>query len=250
MKNKNNTPLYAIIILLSVAVIVGATALIVRTLGSTSEPDDTSEHSETESSPPDTEQDETTADSVAETEDETEVPVPDSETVSPDTDDENEILVIEYETPVTMYALYNVNARMADTADSDIMGVLYQGDAVIVTGETSNKWYRIVYRTYYTAYVKFDLLTTDSSVAAVDIEYFDIPKTMYTISNVNVRASHSTNSVIYEMFAIGTEVNVIAKTENGWFRIEYGEGFAYIKEEYLSDEMPVIEVETEAESET
>lgn len=232
MTNWGKTLLYAAIILLSIAVIIGAVALIVHMLGITSSPSDTFEETNTDAPPPDTAKKETT-EAEPDTEETT---VDESDTEPPETDDD--MLIIEYDEPVIMYALYNVNARMKDTVESDIMGVIYQGDAVTVTGETSNKWYRIVYRTHYTAYVKYDLLTTDSSVAAVKIDFYDTPVTMYAISNVNVRSSHSTNSEIYEMITLGTEVTVTAKTENGWFRIEYGESYAYIKEEYLSDKKP------------
>lgn len=233
MTNWGKTLLYVAIILLSIAVIVGAVALLVHMLGITSSPDDTSEETETDAPPPDTSKEET-SDTVPETE-ETTADESDSDTVPPDTDDD--MLIIEYDEPVIMYALYNVNARMKDTVESDIMGVIYQGDAVTVTGETSNRWYRVDYRGY-TAYIRNDLLTADGAIAAVKIEFYDTPVTMYAVSNVNVRSNHSTNSNIYEMIAAGTSVKVTGKATNGWYRIEYGESYAYIKEEYLSDKKP------------
>ena len=232
MTNLGRTLVYSLLIVLSIAVIVGAVALLVHILGITSEPDDTSGDTGTESAapPPDTKPRDTADTSSEETETdevtETDEPIP-----------EDGVLVREYDEPVIMYALYNVNARMKDTVESDIMGMFYQGEAVTVTGETPNKWYRVDYRDY-TAYIRSDLLTADSSVASVEIEIYSEPVTMYAISNVNVRESHSTNSSIYKMIETGTAVKVTGRAANGWYRIEYGESYAYIKEEYLSEEKP------------
>ncbi len=240
MSNLGKTLLYTLLILLSVALIAGGVALIVHFLGITDPPDDTSGPAETDSVP--------TPPSGTETDETDGTSLPDTETDAPDDTDPSEtdgVLVIEYDEPVIMYALHNVNARMKDTTESDIMGMVYMGDAITVTGETSNKWYRVNYRGY-TAYIRSDLLTPDSSIASVNIEEYKTPVTMYAVSNVNVRASHSTNSEKYETIALGTEVKVTGHTENGWYRIEYGETFAYISDDYLSEEKPV---ETDATAE-
>lgn len=235
MTNLGRTLLYSILIVLSIAVIVGAVALLVHILGITDTPEDTSGGTDTEASdpPPDTDSDETTDTEPVGTETGDATDTSDISEAAPD----DGVLVIEYDEPVIMYALYNVNARMKDTVESDIMGMVYQGDAVTVTGETSNKWYRVDYRGY-TAYIRSDLLSPDSSVASVEIEMYGDPITMYAVSNVNVRESHSTNSAIYEMIEVGTSVKVTGRAANGWYRIEYGESYAYIKEEYLSEDKP------------
>ncbi len=239
MSNIGRIVLYSLLILLAVAVLVGAVALLVHLLGITAPPDDTSDTDTKDTfSPPESSDDSTkdTEQSGTDTEDTTGSSDTD-DTTGEDTSDpeaDDGVLVTEYDEPIIMYALYNVNARMKDTTDSDIMGMVYQGDAITVTGETSNKWYRVDYRGY-TAYIRSDLLTPDSSVANVEIELYTSPKTMYAISNVNVRESHSTNSKKLETIVTGTEVKVTGHTENGWYRIEYGETYAYINDEYLSE---------------
>ncbi len=232
--------LYAVLILLSIAVIVCGVALIVHLLGANGKPDDTSDSIGTSTSAPPPDESDSTALNDTDTHGstdgtDTETDGETDDTAASGTDDG--VLVIEYDEPVIMYATSNVNARMKDTTESDIMGMLYKGDSITVTGETANKWYRVNYRGYV-AYIRADLLTSDSSVATVKIESYDAPVTMYAISNVNVRASHSTNSEKYEMIAVGTEVSVVGHTENGWYQISYGDGFAYISDDYLSEEMP------------
>lgn len=232
MTNLGRTLLYSLLILLSIAIIVGAVALLIHIFGVTASPDDTSDGTGTESAspPPETTDNGTTDDITDETETDA---VTETDEHAPD----DGVLVREYDESVIMYALYNVNTRMKDTVESDIMGLIYQGDAVTVTGETSNKWYRVDYRGY-TAYIRSDLLTPDSSVASVKIEMYESPVTMYAVSNVNIRASHSTNSEIYEMIEKAASVKVTGRAANGWLRIEYGDSYAYIKEEYLSEEKP------------
>lgn len=140
-----------------------------------------------------------------------------------------------YDEVQIMYALYNVNARMSYTTKSDIMGMIYQGDSVKVSGETDNGWYRVDFRGY-TAYIQNDLLTSDAEAAAVEVKAYEKAVVMYASADVNVRKSHSTNSEILETVKAGTEVSVTAETSNGWYRIDYNGGVAYIKSEYLSKE--------------
>ena len=183
-----------------------------------------------ETAPPETIPPETTAEpeSTAEPPPEASVPVVNS-----------------YETPVEMYALYNVNARMRPTVESDIMVMLYQGDPVNVYGETDNGWYFVKTRGY-DAYIRMDLLTADASQVEVSVETYSTPKTMYTQSRVNVRESYTTNSAVFELYEIGVEVTVIGHTSNGWYQISYKDGTAYINDDYVADKMPVIEPDREA----
>lgn len=149
-----------------------------------------------------------------------------------------------YDSPVEMYALYNANARIRPSVDSDIMVMVYQGDPVNVYGETDNGWYHVRVRGY-DAYIRMDLLTSDASQAEVTVEEYATPKTMYTQSRVNVRESWTTSATAFELYEAGTEVTVTGHTSNGWYRIVYNESVAYISDDYIGENMPIIEPDRE-----
>lgn len=158
---------------------------------------------------------------------------PDTTETDVQTDSTPSVKLTLYDDVQIMYALYNVNARMSYTTESNIMGMIYQGDSVKVSGETDNGWYKVDFRGY-TAYIRSDLLTSDAEAAEVEVKAYEKAVIMYASADVNVRKSHSTNSEILETIKAGTEVSVTAETSNGWYRIDHNGGVAYIKSEYLS----------------
>lgn len=242
-----------VIIILALAIVIGSIILIVHMLDVGS-PDDSEESSDSDTADtaPDTDEEETTDDteksdsddSPNDTEKSDESSVPDSESDDETTTATPEVGETLFDEPKTMYALYNVNARMNPTTNSDIYGLYYQGDEITVTGETENGWYRVDWRGY-TAYIRNDLLTSDAPAASVTIEDYDPAVIMYAQTNVNVREGHTTSSTKITMIDIGTEVTVTGKTSNGWYRIDYNGSVAYISEKYLSKNMPEIPAETD-----
>lgn len=159
------------------------------------------------------------------------------------------VVITKYDEPKTMYALYNINARVSYTTESNIMGLYYQNDEVTVTGITDNGWYEIQYKGIYTAYIRCDLLTEDPNQSEVTVTAYAASKIMYATSNVNVRESYSANSTSFKMIDAGTEVTVLGETSNGWYQIEYEDGVAYIKSDYLSNSMPSINTEATTDRE-
>lgn len=260
MGSIGRTILYIFLIIAAVAVIVGAAMLIMNivsempsentdtdgadtTAADSTEDDITTELSRTPdaegTTSDDTVSDDTAADTISD-----DTVVLDSGNSSTDAEG---VTITTYSTSITLYALYNVNARMSYSTSSDIYFIIYKGDSVTVTGETSNGWYQILYG-IYTAYIRQDLLTADASASAVVTTTYDTPVTMYTSESVNVRSGPTTSSSIYEMYSAGVEVTVVGETDNGWFVIEYGDGTAYINDDYLSKTMPETTSETEAEN--
>lgn len=235
------TIIYSLLIVIAIALVVGGAALVVHLVdnGLSDDTESASESSSESASPP---PDESSSDTDEDTTDELPPETDSGDTDETDADtekvtDTNGVTVTIYDTEETMYALYNVNARMSYTTESDIYGMFYQGEAVTVTGVTDNGWYQVDWRGY-TAYIRSDLLSAESVTVDVSLEEYEPAVTMYASANVNVRESHSTNSTKLDMIDTGTAVTVTGKTANGWYRIEYNGGIAYIKEEYLSREKP------------
>lgn len=78
-------------------------------------------------------------------------------------------------------------------------------------------------------------------------------ETMYVQERCNIRSSYSVDSSRVGGLDVGTEVTVIAEYSNGWYKIKYDGGEAYIKAGILRStkpEMPEPEPEEEDEEET
>ncbi|MCD7787637.1 MAG: SH3 domain-containing protein [Firmicutes bacterium] len=259
MSSIGRTILYIFLIIAAVAVIVGAAMLIMNIVSEIPSEDTDTDGADTTASDG-SEGDITTEllrtpDAEGTTSDDTEDGTA-QDTISDDTvvldsgnssTDAEGVTITTYSTSLTLYALYNVNARMSYSTSSDIYFIIYKGDSVTVTGETSNGWYQILYG-IYTAYIRQDLLTADASASAVVTTTYDTPVTMYTFESVNVRSGPTTSSSIYEMYSAGVGVTVVGETDNGWYVIEYGDGTAYINDDYLSETMPETTGETETEN--
>lgn len=75
-------------------------------------------------------------------------------------------------------------------------------------------------------------------------------ETMYVQERCNIRASYSVESDRVGGLDVGTEVTVLAEYSNGWYKIKYDDGEAYIKSAILRStkpEMPDNEEENETE---
>lgn len=80
----------------------------------------------------------------------------------------------------------------------------------------------------------------------------ELKTTMYVdpeVSSCNVRNADSTKGKIVGGLKSGDEVQVTGITSNGWYRIKYGSGVAYVYDEALTEEEPE-EVENEVTNNT
>lgn len=66
-------------------------------------------------------------------------------------------------------------------------------------------------------------------------------ETMYVQERCNIRASYSVDSDRVGGLDAGTEVKVIEEYSNGWYKIQYNEGIAYIKSGILRSTPPIQE---------
>ena len=74
-------------------------------------------------------------------------------------------------------------------------------------------------------------------------------ETMYVQERCNIRSSYSVDSDRVGGLDAGTEVTVVAEYSNGWYKIEYDGGQAYIKSGILRSTKPEIEEEQEQDEE-
>lgn len=135
----------------------------------------------------------------------------------------------------TVYLTADVNVRAAGNLSAVVLGGLYAGSGVTQTGYTSDGWIQIQYNEapgyVWGEYVseKKPVLTKKSS------------GTMYATTNVNVRASHGSDSEILGGLNKGQAVEITGTTDNGWVRIKYKGAAAYVFADYLSWSEPVVD---------
>lgn len=74
-------------------------------------------------------------------------------------------------------------------------------------------------------------------------------ETMYVQERCNIRESYSVESNRVGGLDVGTEVTVVAEYSNGWYKIKYDGGEAYIKAGILRSTKPEIQEEEEEQDE-
>ena len=130
----------------------------------------------------------------------------------------------------TVYTTGDLHVRAKPTKNSEKLGVLKKGTAVETTG-LKNGWYTIKYNgktgyicAKYTTEVKpgTEKPTTPAT------------KTVYTTSDLNVRAEPNKNAKKLGVLKKGTEVKTIT-LKNGWYSIAYNGKTGYISAKYTTD---------------
>ena len=80
-----------------------------------------------------------------------------------------------------------------------------------------------------------DTRVAAGSMLTYSFEEMDVTK--YAKSTVNVRSLPTSDSEKLGGLSVNDEVKITGKcNENGWYRIEYSDGIAYVSDEYLVDE--------------
>lgn len=126
-----------------------------------------------------------------------------------------------------------LNVRTGAGTNYRIIGKLHTGDLVQITG-TQGSWYEINFKGSQgfvsKKYVK-DVHNSGNNEGSTAIN--KVMKVNTGSSNLNVRTGAGTGYSIKGKLASGTLVNVIEKTSNGWYKIEYKNGTGFVSANYL-----------------
>ena len=133
-----------------------------------------------------------------------------------------------------------VTIRSEANAESEAVGRLYKGAAGEVL-EQGAEWTKIVSGDCE-GYVSNEYLKFGMEAKAVAERDCSFVATI-TTDTLKVRAEASEDSKTRDLIGLGEKVNVLEDLD-GWLKIEFGEGGAYIKEEYASVEFEVGEAQT------
>lgn len=139
-----------------------------------------------------------------------------------------------------------LNVRTGPSTGYTKIGVLPQGNTVTLVGKFATNWYKIQYGGGY-AYVCGDYLkvsaspeppTTNGPAGGTDQGMTAFNGTAVTTGNLNVRKGPSTAYGILGVLANGVKVTTVGKFSTGWYKIKYGNGYAYVSGAYLGKITP------------
>ena len=133
-------------------------------------------------------------------------------------------------TTKTVYTTGDLYVRAKPTKNSEKLGVLKKGTAVETTG-TKNGWYKITYKGK-TGYISAKYTTEVKP--GTEKPTTPATKTVYTTSDLNVRAEPNKNAKKLGVLKKGTEVKTIT-LKNGWYSIAYNGKTGYISAKYTTD---------------
>ena len=129
-----------------------------------------------------------------------------------------------------VYTTANLNVRDKATTEGKKLGVLKKGTAVETLG-LKNGWYTIKYNGK-TAYISAKYTTEVKPGTEKPTK--PATKTVYTTSDLNVRAEPNKNAKKLGVLKKGTEVKTIT-LKNGWYSIAYNGKTGYISAKYTTD---------------
>ena len=129
-----------------------------------------------------------------------------------------------------VYTTANLNVRDKATTEGKKLGVLKKGPTVETLG-LKNGWYTIKYNGK-TAYICAKYTTEVKP--GTEKPTTPATKTVYTTSDLNVRAEPNKNAKKLGVLKKGTEVKTIT-LKNGWYSIAYNGKTGYISAKYTTD---------------
>ena len=137
-----------------------------------------------------------------------------------------------------------LNVRSSASTSSSVKGQINKGTAVTIL-ETSGDWYKVtttingssatgyVYKTYITTSG-----STSSSGSSTDASITEVNETVWATTAVNIRSGSSTSASILGGLAKNASITRTGVCSNGWSRVSYNGGTAYIHSDYLTKTNP------------
>lgn len=115
------------------------------------------------------------------------------------------------------------NIRENASTSSSIKNRIKNGEEIEVISKTDNGWFYVKFNNDY-GYVHTTQLQKNKPILKSKITELSIPKKLLLSSNTgysNIRIKPTQTSAIKTKLKTGTIVNVISKTDNGWFYIKF-----------------------------
>ena len=134
--------------------------------------------------------------------------------------------LISYEKYGVVKAKNGLRVRSGTGTYSSILGVLNNGTTIKIVGE-SGDWYRIKYRLGY-GYVHKDYIKVNASENNNKVTSIGT----VTASSLNIRSLPNIRADIKNILSVNDIVEIFGE-ENGWYKIKYKDGSAYVSSDYV-----------------
>ena len=161
--------------------------------------------------------------------------------LNPEEEKEPEVIVVVTKVKTTAV----VNVRSSDSVEADKIGQTSKGQILELVEERVNGWSKVVFDGKE-GYIKTEFLqpeetemqvvegTTETEDDASEQESNDTsPKKGKVTETVNVRKTASADGDRVGSLTIGSEIEIIEQMSNGWTKIKYSNGEAYVKSDYV-----------------
>ena len=126
----------------------------------------------------------------------------------------------------------SLNVRSGAGTTYGVIGSLSKGNEVDAVEKLSNGWYKIKYGSGY-GYVSGSYLTEKTSEPIEDGKTIEVKYVNAT--TLNIRDNY--DGVVIGTFKYGDKVEIVENLSNGWSKIKYNNGYAYVSSSYLSNEV-------------
>lgn len=131
----------------------------------------------------------------------------------------------------------NLNVRKGPATSYTILGVLSTKTKVTLVGKFTTGWYKIKYQSGY-AYVSGSYLGSITSSGGNTDPGTDAGMTAYSAQgtvkeSLNVRKGPGVTNDIIGLLQPGTKIKTVGKFTNGWYKIQYNNGFGYVSGDYV-----------------
>lgn len=135
-----------------------------------------------------------------------------------------------------------VNIRSAASADSDVVGKLYNNSEATVLS-TEGEWYKITSGTV-TGYVKSQYVVCGNEELARSVSRRVAKVTTQTLF---VRTDATTDSAVLGMVPVDDELTVTDESHPGWVKVSIEQGDGYVSTDYVSLSTEYVHAESKAE---
>lgn len=143
---------------------------------------------------------------------------------------------------VTAFVIESTEIRREPNEESEVVGVIVSGDAVIILGEPENGYYPVYSDDYTTGYVLESCLEINGSAAGSAAGSSGESRiTATVIDNINIRRGPGQEYELIERIGPGPELVVVGEMENGYYPVEYNGEIGYAHHNFVVINEQIIE---------
>ena len=119
-----------------------------------------------------------------------------------------------------------LHLRAEASTESQSLAVVPYASGVIVTGETGDGWYSVIYRGQ-SGYMSGEYLSLNANLNG----NFGVGAIQGT--TVRLRAEPNTSSQILGTYDTGTQMNITGVAESSWYKVSYNGQEGYVSSDYM-----------------